>query len=60
LQDLLDIIFTDMVEHSSADFNIGAFTAFTEAMIAPEESLFGKAMMHDESLNDLQQVFIPS
>jgi hypothetical protein len=49
-----------MVENFSADLDIGAFNAFTKAMITPEENLFGKAMMNDKSLNDLQQIFVPS
>jgi hypothetical protein len=49
-----------MVKHFSSDFDVGAFNAFTKAMIAPEENLFGKAMMNDKPLNGLQQVFISS
>jgi len=49
-----------MVEYFPADFNIGSFSTFTEAMIAPEKNFFGKAMMNDEPLNDLQQVLISS
>jgi hypothetical protein len=49
-----------MVEDFSADVDVGSFNAFTEAMITLEENLFGKAMMNDKSLNDLQQVFVAS
>jgi hypothetical protein len=49
-----------MVINNSAYFNIGPLTAFPKTMIALEKDLIGQAMMIDKTLNDPEQIPVPS
>lgn len=57
---MMDVFFTYLVKHLSANFNIRSNAAISETMIPFEKNLFCQSMLIDIPLNNFKQVFIAS
>jgi len=57
---MMDVLFINLIEDPSGDFEIWSDITVSKAMVTIKKNFFGKAILTDITLDNFQQIFIPS